>query len=267
MNILVCVKQVPATEELRIDPITHNLIRSGVPSILNPFDGYALEQALRIKDLNSSPVFVLTMGPTQTDAMLRDCLAIGADQACRVTDAAFVGSDTYVTSFILSRAISYLEHRHQLRFDLILCGKQAIDGDTAQVGPALAEQMSIPQITCATEITVLETGISVRRESVYEEETLRCSFPALLTVARTAFPLRYPTLRSTLASRKRELLVLSNEILNLPRQSCGLSGSPTTVFNTFVPHAQRVCRMIGFETDSQALTAVAQRLLQSDTDL
>ena len=266
MNILVCVKQVPDTAELRIDPVTHNLIRSGSPSIQNPFDGYALEQALRIRDLNHSTVWVLTMGPAQTEIMLRDCLAAGADQACRVTDAAFVGSDTYATSFILSQAISYLEYQHQLRFDLILCGKQAIDGDTAQVGPALAEQRSIPQITCATEITISEAGVLVRREAVCEQETLRCTLPALLTVARTAFPLRYPTLRNKLASKRKEILVLSNDILTLPRHACGLSGSPTNMLTTFVPHVQRICRMIDFETNSQALTAVIQRLLNSDVD-
>ena len=140
MNILVCIKQVPDTTEIKIDPVTNTLIRDGVPSIVNPFDAYALEMALRLKDQQDATVIVMSMGPPQAKSALKECLAVGADKAYLVSDRAFGGSDTLATSYILSRAIRAVEEKTG-KFDLIFCGKQAIDGDTAQVGPEIAEQL------------------------------------------------------------------------------------------------------------------------------
>ncbi len=141
MNMLVCVKQVPDTTEIKIDPVNNTLIREGVPSIVNPFDGYALEAAARIKDKDpDAKIVVLSMGPEQAKAALKECLAIAADKAYLVSGRAFGGSDTLATSYIISEAIKKVEEKEG-KFDVIFCGKQAIDGDTAQVGPEIAEHL------------------------------------------------------------------------------------------------------------------------------
>ena len=147
MNILVCIKQVPDTTEIKIDPVKNTLIREGVPSIVNPFDTYALEAAARIKDANpDAKIVVVTMGPPQAEKALRECLAIAADKAYLVTDRKFGGSDTLATSYVLRKTVEKLETLEG-KFDAIFCGKQAIDGDTGQVGPELAEWLDIPQVT------------------------------------------------------------------------------------------------------------------------
>ena len=151
MNILGCVKQVPDTTEIRIDPVKNTLIREGVPSIVNPFDGYALEAAARIRDKNpDTRIVVLSMGPAQAKTALKECLAIAADKAYLASDRVFGGSDTLATSYILSGAIRKVEELEG-RFDMIFCGKQAIDGDTAQVGPEIAEHLGYPQVTYGLE--------------------------------------------------------------------------------------------------------------------
>ena len=149
MNILVCIKQVPDTTEIKIDPVTNTLIRAGVPSIVNPFDAYALEIAARIKDVTpETKIILLSMGPKQAEAALKECLAVGGDKAYLVSDRAFGGADTLATSYTLKTAIDKIETLEG-KFDIIFCGKQAIDGDTAQVGPEIAEHMDCPQITYA----------------------------------------------------------------------------------------------------------------------
>ena len=151
MNILVCMKQVPDTTEIKIDPVTNTLIRDGVPSIVNTFDAFALEAAARIKDKNpDTKIVVVSMGPEQAKVALKECLAIAADKAYLVSDRAFGGSDTLATSYILSNAIQKIEELEG-KFDAIFCGKQAIDGDTAQVGPEIAEHLGYPQVTYALE--------------------------------------------------------------------------------------------------------------------
>lgn len=151
MNILVCIKQVPDTTEIKIDPVTNTLIRAGVPSIVNPFDAYALEIAARIKDVTpGTKITLLSMGPEQAKAALKECLAVGGDKAYLVSDRAFGGADTLATSYTLKTAIEKLEETEG-KFDIIFCGKQAIDGDTAQVGPEIAEHLDYPQVTYAVE--------------------------------------------------------------------------------------------------------------------
>ena len=161
MNILVCVKQVPDTTQIKIDPVKHTLIREGVPSILNPFDGYALEAAARVKDKDpSTKITVVTMGPPQATAVLKECVGIAADKGYLVSGRTFGGSDTLATSYILSHAIKAIEEKEG-KFDAIFCGKQAIDGDTAQVGPEIAEWLGVPQVTYGLEVEATEDGFKV----------------------------------------------------------------------------------------------------------
>jgi electron transfer flavoprotein alpha/beta subunit len=164
MNILVCIKQVPDTTEIKINPETNTLMREGVPSIVNTFDAYALELGVRLKEKHGGKVTVMSMGPDQAKAALKECLSVGADEAYLLSDRAFGGSDTLATSFILASFASHLE-KEKGKFDLILCGKQAIDGDTGQVGPEMAEHLGLAQVTYAADIRVEDGKTLVKREN------------------------------------------------------------------------------------------------------
>ncbi|MDR1765952.1 MAG: electron transfer flavoprotein subunit beta/FixA family protein [Lachnospiraceae bacterium] len=257
MNILVCVKQVPDTTEIKIDPVTNTLIRAGVPSIVNPYDGYALEVGLRIKDAVGGTVTVLCMGPEQAKEALKTCLAIGADKAWLLTDRLFGGSDTLATSYILSRAVKKLEE--EAPFDLILCGKQAIDGDTAQVGPELAEHLGRPQVTCVIELTADGDVVRGKRESDMGYDIIECATPALVTVTKTPFEPRFPTIRSRLAATRAEIPSITAADLDLDLAHCGLKGSPTKVKKTFTPSRNKNVQMLQADSPS----AVAAQLLDA----
>ena len=179
MNILVCIKQVPDTTEIRMDPKTNTLIRAGVPSTVNPFDKYALEAAVQLRETLGGTVTAMTMGPAQAAQALRECYALGADRMVLVSDRRFGGADTYATSYTLAQAVRALGG-----FDLILCGRQAIDGDTAQVGPMLAEHLGLPQLTCACAITIEDGAIRIRQEGERAYRVLRAPLPAVVTVVK-----------------------------------------------------------------------------------
>ena len=183
MKIIVCVKQVPDTTEIKIDPVTNTLIRAGVPSIVNPYDAYALETALRLKERYGAEVLVISMGPEQAKEALKECLAVGADRAWLISDRAFGGSDTLATSFVLSRAVAWLS-KELGDVGLILCGKQAIDGDTAQVGPEMAEHLDLPQITYASDAELSEDGVLVKRENDDGYDMIKTKLPAVVTVTK-----------------------------------------------------------------------------------
>ena len=236
MKMLVCVKQVPDTTEIKIDPVKNTLIRDGVPSILNPFDGYALEAAARIKDKDkSSTITVLCMGPEQAKAVLKESLAIAADKAYLVSGRAFGGSDTLCTSYILSEAIKEIE-KTEGKFDIIFCGKQAIDGDTAQVGPGIAEHLDIPQITYCLEASVDGDMVKVLKEGQDYNTLMGVKTPCLLTFTKPSFDPRYPTIKRKMAANKAKIPVLSeNEIPDIDLGKIGLKNSPTRVKKTFVP--------------------------------
>ena len=239
MNILVCIKQVPDTAEIKIDPVTNTLIRAGVPSIVNPFDAYALEIAARIKDKNpGTKISVLTMGPQQATAALKECLAVGGDKAYLVSDRAFGGADTLATSYTLKNAIDKIEELEG-KFDLIFCGKQAIDGDTAQVGPELAEHLGLPQVTCALSAERGEGNLLlVRRETDDGVETVEVPLPCLCTVTKFAGSVRCPTLKRKLAANRAQISVLTAEDLpSLEQARVGIKGSPTRVVKTYVAPA------------------------------
>ena len=236
MNICVCIKQVPDTTEIRIDPVKHTLIREGVPSIVNTYDTYALENAARIRDADpSTKIVVISMGPEQAKAALKECLAIAADKAYLITDRVFGGSDTLATSYILSEAIKYVETLEG-KFDAIFCGKQAIDGDTAQVGPEIAEHLGYPQVTCALEAVVEGNGLKVTQQGPENKEVIGVDLPCLVTFTQPPFEVRYPTIRRKMAANKAQIPnITSAELSSIDQSRCGLKGSPTHVKSTFVP--------------------------------
>ncbi|MCI8741634.1 MAG: electron transfer flavoprotein subunit beta/FixA family protein [Lachnospiraceae bacterium] len=236
MNILICVKQVPDTTEIRIDPVKNTLIREGVPSILNPFDGYALEAAARIRDAHpDTRIVVVSMGLPQAKNALKECLAIAADKAYLVSDRPFGGSDTLATSYILSQAIGKIQELEG-KFDAIFCGKQAIDGDTAQVGPEIAEHLGYPQVTYGLEASLEGNVLHVKKEVEEGVEILEVGLPCVVTFTKPAWDPRYPTIKRKLAAGRAEIPVLSAaDLTGIDLSRAGLKGSPTKVKKTFVP--------------------------------
>jgi len=231
LQIIVTVKQVPDTTEVRIDPKTNSLIREGVPSIINPEDRHAIEAALCLKDQHGATVTALSMGPPQAAAVLEEALALGVDKAILLSDRVFAGSDTLVTAFTLSRAIM-----KQGAFDLILCGRQAIDGDTAQVGPQLAGFLGLPQVTYAEDISYADNVLTVRRRLEDCSEWVRVHLPALVTVCAGIRQLRYPSLYNLVAACAPDRIIRwTAQDLNVPASMLGFAASPTTVKKIFEP--------------------------------
>lgn len=263
MRILVCVKQVPDTAEIKIDPVTNTLIRAGVPSIVNPFDACALEVAARIKDIHQeTEITVLSMGPMQAKAALKECLAVGADKAYLCSDRAFGGSDTLATSYILASAIQSIEEKEG-KFDLILGGKQAIDGDTGQVGPEIAAHMGLAQVTYAAEVNIDGDNFIVKRESDQGYDVISVQKPAVVTVIKTSFDPRFPTLKAKMAANKKPIVIITAEDMpNIDLQKCGLKGSPTKVRKTFTPVRNKNC--VKIEEEDAALSAEKLVHLLSD---
>lgn len=261
MNICVCVKQVPDTTEIKIDPATNTLIRDGVPSIVNPYDTYALENAARIKDKDQeTKITVVSMGPEQAKAALKECLAIAADKAYLVTDRAFGGSDTLATSYILSRAIRKIEETEG-KFDCIFCGKQAIDGDTAQVGPEIAEYLGYPQVTYALEAETSENGLRVIQQGPEHKQVLSVAVPCVITFTQPDFDVRYPTIKRKMAANRAQIPnVTAVDLSELDLEKCGLQGSPTKVKQTFVPVRSKSGMIVKEETIEDSSRKLAQLL-------
>lgn len=232
MKIIVCIKQVPDTNEVRIDPKTGTLIREGVPSIINHDDKNALEEVLKLKDkYEDVHVTVLTMGPPQADVALREALAMGADRAILLSDRAFAGSDTWATAKTLTAAIKKIGD-----YDIIFCGRQAIDGDTAQVGPQLAEDLGIPQITYVTHLEVNGREVKAHRALEDGYEVLSTKMPCLLTAIKELNEPRYPSVRGIFeAYREKQVEVWSAKDIDINLNETGLNSSPTNVRQTFTP--------------------------------
>jgi len=243
MNIIVCIKQVPDTTNVRIDPETNTLVRSGVQSIINPFDMYAIEEGVRLKEKFGGTVTVITMGPPQAEEALREAISLGADEAVLVSDRAFAGSDTWATSYTLSKTIQKVRI-----FDLVICGKQAIDGDTAQVGPGIAAFLDIPQITFVKkieEIVLKATGQSpesmetgyMRAERMTEEgyDIVESPLPCVITVVKEINEPRLPSLKGKMRAKKIEIKKLEAKDLDADPDLLGLKGSPTKVVKIFTP--------------------------------
>ncbi len=237
MHIIVCIKQVPDTTEVKIDPKTGRLIREGVPTIINPEDKNAIAEAIRIKD--KSKVTVITMGPPQAEDALREALAMGADQAILLSDIKFAGSDTWATANALAAAINKIKD-----YDMVLCGRQAIDGDTAQVGPQLAESLDIPQITYVQKISVEREKVVAERELEDGYEIIESKFPVLLTCTANLNDPGYPTLEGIDKSFEKEMVIWSAKDINVQDSKVGIKSSPTKVKKTFTPSAKSPGEML-----------------------
>ena len=249
MDILVCVKQVPDTTEIKINYETNTLIREGVPSIVNPFDAYALEVAVRLKEKHGGTVTVLSMGPEQAKAALKECLSVGADTAYLLSDRAFGGSDTLATSYILASAIQSLG-----KFDLIMCGKQAIDGDTAQVGPEIAEHLDMPQVTYTLDADVTEEcKVIVKKETETGYEMVETQTPALLTVVKTEFEPRMASVKAKIAANRKPIHVITSQDITIDLTRAGLKGSPTKVKKTYTPPMKGDSVVIKEETAKESV--------------
>ena len=229
MNIVVCLKQFPNTTEIKIDPVTNTLRRDGVESIINPDDKTALEGALVLKERYGAKVSVVSMGPMQAEVALREALAMGADEAYLLSDRAFAGSDTLATSTIIAQAIGHIG------YDLIIAGRQAIDGDTAQVGPQIAEHLHIPQITYAQEIEYVkeENAMIVTRRFEDRYQRLKVKGRALITVLSTMAKPRYMSVAGIIDQDEKQINILTYDDLKPDKSKIGLTGSPTKVKATF----------------------------------
>lgn len=231
MHIVVCIKQVPDTADVKIDPKTNTLIREGVASVINPFDMYAIEEAIRIKEKKGGKVTVLSMGPPQAESALREAISMGADSAVLLSDRAFAGSDTWATSYTLAMALRKLGH-----FDLVLFGKQASDGDTAQVGPGVAAHLDLPQITYVRRIEELTAGM-VAAERLLDDgyEVIESPLPCVLTVVKEINEPRLPSLKGKMAARKAVIATWGAKEIDADPKQIGLDGSPTKVVKIFTP--------------------------------
>jgi electron transfer flavoprotein beta subunit len=228
------MKQVPDAKDVRLDPVTNTLAREGVQSIMNPYDQHALEEAVRLKEAHGGEVVAITMGPPQAEEMLRLAISCGADSAVLVSDRAFAGADTWATAYTLEHALKKIGD-----FDLILCGKQAIDGDTAQVGPGLATRFGIPYLTCVQKIRESSaSGLVAERMMDDGYDLVALEYPALLTVVKDINEPRVPSIKGKMKAKKAEILRLSAADIEADPACIGLPGSPTKVVNVFPPPAR-----------------------------
>ncbi|SHN58643.1 electron transfer flavoprotein beta subunit [Fervidobacterium gondwanense DSM 13020] len=256
MRIIVFTKQVPDTTEVKVDPVKGTLIRDGVKSIMNPEDKNALEAALRIKDSIGAKVTVITMGPPAAEAILRESYAMGADEAILITDPLFAGADTWVTSMILARAAQIIG------YDLILCGRQAIDGDTAQVGIEIAEHLGIPAIAYATDIRTENEKILVTRELENVYEVISVNTPCLITCSKELNIPRYMRIYNIFGCFDKPITVMNNSVLKFDKMEVGLVGSPTKVRRTFTkgPKEQGNVVNLSAQESAEVLVSALKRL-------
>ena len=266
MHIVVCVKMVPDTTLVKIDPVTNTLIREGVPFITNPFDTNAVEEAIRFKDRYGAYITAISMGPPAAESVLRKAISLGADEGILLSDRAFGGADTLATSTVLGLAIKKINENRPV--DIILCGKQTIDGDTAQVGPGIARRMDIPQLTLVDEVMSINQAnktIKVRRKLEGYHEVVETSMPVLMTVEREINIPRYPTVPGRLGADDASLQVWTNNVLKLDPNTIGLLGSPTQVRRIFAPEREQGEIMMG-EGDQKdhAVEAAFNKLIDKD---
>ncbi len=230
MKYIVCLKQVPETDKVKINPQTGTLIREGVKSIINPYDLYALEAALRMKDAYGGEIVVVSMGPPQAEEALREAIAYGADEAILLSDRAFAGADTLATSYTLAQAIKKIGD-----YDIVFCGKQAIDGDTAQVGPELAFRLGIPYATYVYKLEIRDGVLFVERNLDDGTQVLKLSLPALVTIVKEVGEIRVPSIRGKMRAKKAQISVWGGAEIEADPSKLGLNGSPTRVAEIFSP--------------------------------
>ena len=255
MKIVVCIKQVPDTTEIKLDPVTGTLIRDGVPSIMNPDDKGGLEMALQLKDKYNAHVTVITMGPPQADDILREALAMGADRAIHLSDRKFAGADTLATSNAIAGALRVLE------YDLVITGRQAIDGDTAQVGPQIAEHLDLPQVTYVEALKYNNEAVTftIRKSTEEGYEMLEVPAPCVITVLATANKARYMSVRGIVESYNREVEGWNYGNISVDEQKLGLNGSPTRVFKSFTKGAKAAGKVFEIEP-AEAADLIVEKL-------
>jgi len=258
LKIIVCIKQVPDTTEVKIDPEKGTLIREGVPTIINPFDKNAIEEGLRLKEAYEGELTVITMGPPQAKEALREALAMGVDEAILVSDRAFGGADTLATSYTLAQTIRTIGE-----FDLILCGKQAIDGDTAQVGPGIGEHLGLLQVTYVQKIREFKDNkFIVERVIEGGYEVIEVPLPCLLTVEKAINEPRFPTMLGMMKAHKREIPIYTAESIGADPNQIGSKGSATQVRRTFAPERHREGEILQGETE-EVTSLLIQKLLDA----
>ena len=253
MNIVVCLKQVPDTTAVKIDPVTGTLIRNGVPSIINPEDKHALEAALCLKDEYGAKITVISMGPLQAKDALREALCMGADEAILITDRAFAGADTLATSKALAGAIKKLD------YDIIFAGRQAIDGDTAQVGPEIAEHLGIPQVTYVQDVKVEEDGLLINRALENGYELIKVEGKVLLTAIKELNEPRYMHAKYIFATANKEIITWTADDIEVDKAELGLKGSPTKVKKSMTKEAKSSGEIINKSAD-EAVTYIMAKL-------
>ena len=237
MHIVVCIKQVPDSAQIRVHPVTNTIMRQGVPAIVNPYDLFSLEEALRLKDLHRGRVTVLSMGPPQAEAALRKCISYGADDAILVTDRAFAGADTLATSFALAAAIRKIDQ--DMKVDLVFAGKQTIDGDTAQVGPGIAKRLNMQLLTYVSTVDAVDLQqrtILAQRRAEGGVQLLTTGLPCLVTMLEGTNEMRFATMENMFRSARYPLKIWSREAAGIEDiNKIGLKGSPTLVSKVFAP--------------------------------
>ncbi|MFP4479121.1 MAG: electron transfer flavoprotein subunit beta [Candidatus Izemoplasmatales bacterium] len=257
MKIIVCVKQVPNTAEVKIDQETGTMIREGVESIINPDDLGGLETALRIKDQNGAEVIAVSMGPLQADKALRECLAMGADRAILLTDRAFAGADTWATSLVLAKAIEFIKP------DLIIAGRQAIDGDTAQVGPQIAEHLNIPSVAYVNGINLEKDAFIVKRMFEDGYQTIKVKTPCLITVLKEINQPRYMKVQKIYNAFRQGLVeVWDNSKLKIEQENLGLKGSPTRVKKSYTKGVKTAGKVFDV-SPKEAVQIIVDKLKES----
>ena len=256
MKIVVCIKQVPDTTEIKLDPVKGTLIRDGVPSIMNPDDKGGLEEALRLKDKYGAHVTVITMGPPQAAAILREAYAMGADRAILVTDRKFGGADTLATSKTLAAALKKVDA------DLVIAGRQAIDGDTAQVGPQIAEHLGLPQVSYVREMEYKEEDNSLKIKRVVEDGyyLVKVQLPALVTVLSEANAPRYMRVKGIVEAFDREIETWTSEDITIDPTAIGLNGSPTKVRKSFTKGAKQAGKVFDELDTKEAVNLIMEKL-------
>jgi len=247
MNIVVCIKQVPGTTEIKIDPETNTLVREGVQSIINPFDAYALEEGVRLRERYGGKVTTISMGPPQAEEALRETVSLGADEAVLISDRAFAGSDTWATSYVLSRAITRIAD-----YNLIICGRQTLDGDTGQVGPELSEMLEIPFVAYVSKVEEVSEGkMKVQRMVEEGYETIEMPLPTAITVVKEINVPRLPSLRGSMKAKTIEIPTWTAEDIGADVNRAGLAGSPTRVVKIFFPRRTHQSEMLQGSPEEQ----------------
>ena len=258
MNIIVCIKQVPGTTEVKINPETNTLIRQGIKNVINPFDTYALEEGVRLREKWGGNVTVLSMGPPQAVDMLREAISLGADDAILLSDMAFAGADTWATAFTLAGAIKKLG-----QYDLVICGRQSTDGDTAQVGPEMAETLKVPFVAYVGNIEEIASG-QIRLKRMIDEghEIIQAPLPLVITVTKEINVPRLPSLRGMMKSRSAKIPVWTLQEAGLDKEHVGLAGSFTQVVKIFSPQRDHHAEMLQGEPGDQ-VTCLIGKLKES----